>query len=277
MSAKYRRQRKLIAIFILTTLMLLNMSLTLFEVRHIAAVVPADIPTDTVTPADDIPADPPADDVADPEPAITLVSAEITDKNKIHYTFSSAVTLDSATVFTVSDDTSTLAVLSASSVGSEADCGYIVLAEDLDLTKTYTLTVTNYGEVNVTVSPIFNTQDPENTPDISAIVDAAYREVISTCSGYSIFSSADSSSAKVPIANGIYTYRISLGDERALVIVNPTDTAQSYELLGEWYLILADDGSLSADPAPISGIVTISAGAQIALINNVALSENQSN
>ena len=84
--------------------------------------------------------------------------AGMTDINRIQYRISPKATITSADQVKVYDGDKEVAIAGISTLNQESAMGYIELAENLDLSKTYRVTIEGYGESIVIPTGIFDTQ-----------------------------------------------------------------------------------------------------------------------
>ena len=84
--------------------------------------------------------------------------ASMVDENQIKYSISPKTTITDASQVQVTVDGKTVAIANVSTLGKEATSGYITLAESLDLSKNYTVTIEGYGEKAVVPTDIFDSQ-----------------------------------------------------------------------------------------------------------------------
>ena len=84
--------------------------------------------------------------------------AGLVDINKIQYRISPEATITSADQVKVYDGDREVPVAGISTMGQEAASGYVEMAENLDLTKTYRITIEGYGETVVVPTDIFDSQ-----------------------------------------------------------------------------------------------------------------------
>ncbi len=265
---------KHVASLLLIFSMLLNLYFTLFTPRSVlnATVIETNEEQPKTSPTDDNAPSPDTEEQT-PEPTpITIVSAELIDTNKIHYTLSDYAIIELKDLVRVFSNTN-VSITSINTVGSLAICGTIEVAEQLSLSKTYTLFITGFGECIVTISPTFNTgdtQEPDQQPPIKTVEDY-FTSAKELCEQYDIFTNPDTVVLRNTLANGAVVFRLSLGDERALIMVNPTDNDITYELLGEWYMIADSENGLFAATPLLTGDISILPSSFLALVNTVVL------
>ena len=84
--------------------------------------------------------------------------AGMIDFNRIQYYISPKVKFSSIDDFKVYDGEKQLTVVSVSTIGTEASTGIIKVAETLDLSKNYTVSIKDYGEKKVLPTDIFDTE-----------------------------------------------------------------------------------------------------------------------
>lgn len=84
--------------------------------------------------------------------------AGMTDINQIQYRISPKMTISSPDQVKVYDGDRELAIASISTLNQESAYGYIEMAEDLDISKTYRVVIEGYGETNVVPTGIFDSQ-----------------------------------------------------------------------------------------------------------------------
>ncbi len=84
--------------------------------------------------------------------------AGMVDINKLHYSISPKATITDASQVKVFEGSREIAVAGISTLGQESASGYIELAEDLDLSKNYTVAIDGYGEKTVVPTDIFDSQ-----------------------------------------------------------------------------------------------------------------------
>ena len=86
----------------------------------------------------------------------TMVS--MADRNKLSYKLTPKTTISDAAQVKVLEDGKEVAVAALSTLGKEAASGYIELAQDLDLSKTYTVSIEGYGEKTAIPMEIFDSE-----------------------------------------------------------------------------------------------------------------------
>lgn len=84
--------------------------------------------------------------------------AGMVDINKLQYSISPKATITDASQVKVFEGSREIAVAGVSTLGQESASGYIELAEDLDLSKNYTVAIDGYGEKAVVPTDIFDSQ-----------------------------------------------------------------------------------------------------------------------
>ncbi|MBQ6159972.1 MAG: type I pullulanase [Oscillospiraceae bacterium] len=84
--------------------------------------------------------------------------AEITDLNKIRYHISPACRFSSLDQIKVLDGDREIPVESLSSLNNEVILGDIVLAEELDFSKTYTVSLEGYGQASAVPTKVFDSE-----------------------------------------------------------------------------------------------------------------------
>ena len=84
--------------------------------------------------------------------------AGMVDINKLQYSISPKATITDASQVKVFEGSREIAVAGVSTLGQESASGYIELAEDLDLSKNYTVAIDGYGEKTVVPTDIFDSQ-----------------------------------------------------------------------------------------------------------------------
>ena len=86
----------------------------------------------------------------------TMVS--MADRNKLSYKLTPKTTISDAAQVKVLEDGKEVAVAAISTLGKEAASGYIELAQDLDLSKSYTVSIEGYGEKTAIPMEIFDSE-----------------------------------------------------------------------------------------------------------------------
>ena len=104
----------------------------------------------------------------------TLVS--MADANKLKYTLTPKTTIKDLSQVKVLQEGREIAVTAVSSLGKESTSGYIELAENLDLSKNYTVSIEGYGEKAAVPMDIFDSQYFADTyhydgTDLGAVID----------------------------------------------------------------------------------------------------------
>ena len=84
--------------------------------------------------------------------------AGMVDENKIKYVISPKTTITDASRVKVTEGGREVAIANISALGKESASGYIELAEALDLSKNYVVTIEGYGEKAVVPTDIFDSQ-----------------------------------------------------------------------------------------------------------------------
>ena len=84
--------------------------------------------------------------------------AGITDRNMIQYRISPKATITSPDQVKVYEGDRELPIASISSLGKEAVSGYIQVAEELDLSKHYRVSIIGYGEKDAVPTDVFDSQ-----------------------------------------------------------------------------------------------------------------------
>ena len=92
------------------------------------------------------------------ETAKKFTLAGIVDANKLQYRITPNATITDISQVKVFDGDREIPVSSVSTLGKEAANGYIELAEELDLSKTYTVSIEGYGEKTAIPTDVFDSQ-----------------------------------------------------------------------------------------------------------------------
>ena len=84
--------------------------------------------------------------------------AGMTDANQIKYSITPKTTITDLSQVKVYEGDREIEVTAVSTLGTEATTGYVELAESLDLSKNYRITIEGYGEKAVVPTDIFDSQ-----------------------------------------------------------------------------------------------------------------------
>ena len=84
--------------------------------------------------------------------------AGMTDENQIKYSITPKTTITDLSQVKVYEGDREVEVLSVSTLGKESTSGYVEVAESLDLSKNYRITIESYGEKAVVPTDIFDSQ-----------------------------------------------------------------------------------------------------------------------